>query len=215
MLPDLVRDDVFRLETRRLWLRWPEARDAAAMAREAGRRGVADFSLHLPRPLPEGAAAEFILTSRRANARGERLALAIALKDRPAEVVGAIEATPSKRGDLLRVHFWLAQDVQGRGLMTEALRGFSNFVFAFTDALSLEAYAPDLQAAAQRVLEKANFAPLGTDLIPAASVGGLVEARRFELDRSRWSNGRLAKVDEAGRIGRVKGALKPNLMAGR
>ena len=29
MFPDLTRDDVFRLETRRLWLRWPRAADAA------------------------------------------------------------------------------------------------------------------------------------------------------------------------------------------
>ena len=33
MFPDLARDDVFRLETARLWLRWPRAADAAALHR--------------------------------------------------------------------------------------------------------------------------------------------------------------------------------------
>ena len=28
MFPDYFRDDVFRLETQRLWLRWPTAADA-------------------------------------------------------------------------------------------------------------------------------------------------------------------------------------------
>jgi hypothetical protein len=30
MFPDLLRDDVFRLETRRLWLRWPRAAEETA-----------------------------------------------------------------------------------------------------------------------------------------------------------------------------------------
>ncbi len=28
MFPDLTRDDVFRIETKRLWLRWPRIQDA-------------------------------------------------------------------------------------------------------------------------------------------------------------------------------------------
>ena len=36
MFPELTRDDVFRLETRRLWLRWPRMADANAILRLAG-----------------------------------------------------------------------------------------------------------------------------------------------------------------------------------
>ena len=28
MFPEITRDDIFRLETERLWLRWPRAADA-------------------------------------------------------------------------------------------------------------------------------------------------------------------------------------------
>ena len=35
MFPELTRDDVFRLETRRLWLRWPRMADANAILRLA------------------------------------------------------------------------------------------------------------------------------------------------------------------------------------
>jgi hypothetical protein len=43
MFPDLTRDDVFRIETKRLWLRWPRVQDAAAMQRLAGDKDVADI----------------------------------------------------------------------------------------------------------------------------------------------------------------------------
>lgn len=38
MFPELTRDDVFRLETRRLWLRWTRMADASAILRLAGRK---------------------------------------------------------------------------------------------------------------------------------------------------------------------------------
>ena len=56
MFPDLLRDDVFRLETRRLWLRWPRAGDAAMIARLAGERDVAERTANIPHPYLPGAA---------------------------------------------------------------------------------------------------------------------------------------------------------------
>ena len=46
MFPDLTRDDVFRLETRRLWLRWPRLADAQAIVRLAGEK-AANFQLRV------------------------------------------------------------------------------------------------------------------------------------------------------------------------
>ena len=48
MFPDLTRDDVFRLETRRLWLRWPRQADAQAIVRLAGEKSVAEMTARLP-----------------------------------------------------------------------------------------------------------------------------------------------------------------------
>ena len=44
MFPDLTRDDVFRLETRRLWLRWPRHADGQAIARLAGDKAADDIA---------------------------------------------------------------------------------------------------------------------------------------------------------------------------
>ena len=80
MFPDLLRDDVFRLETRRLWLRWPRAADAALIARLAGDRELAEMTANIPHPYPPGAAAEFVLKARAANMGGTGLVLALAPK---------------------------------------------------------------------------------------------------------------------------------------
>jgi RimJ/RimL family protein N-acetyltransferase len=52
MFPDLARDDVFRLETARLWLRWPRAADAPAIHRYCSRWEVAQFTARIPHPYP-------------------------------------------------------------------------------------------------------------------------------------------------------------------
>ena len=48
MFPDLARDDVFLLETQRLWLRWPRILDAAAIHRFCSLWEVARFTARIP-----------------------------------------------------------------------------------------------------------------------------------------------------------------------
>ena len=72
MFPDLTRDDIFRLETERLWLRWPRASDAAAITAFASLPEVAQMTDAIPHPYPAGEADRFIfislmLTGRRAS----------------------------------------------------------------------------------------------------------------------------------------------------
>ncbi len=66
LFPDVTRDDVFRLETRRLWLRWPRVSDVAALADMAGRKEVAEMTGTWLHPLPQGE-AERAASSRRAR----------------------------------------------------------------------------------------------------------------------------------------------------
>ena len=73
MFPDLTRDDVFRLETRRLWLRWPRLADAQAIVRFAGEKAVAEMTARIPHPLTIGDVESFVLRTRRDNAEGSGL----------------------------------------------------------------------------------------------------------------------------------------------
>src|SRR3954471_7528500 len=70
MFPDLTRDDVFRLETRRLWLRWPRLADAPAIVRLAGEKAVAEMTAFIPHPYPPEIGERFIFQARQSNADG-------------------------------------------------------------------------------------------------------------------------------------------------
>src|SRR5512134_4101613 len=71
MFPDLTRDDVFRLETRRLWLRWPRLADAQAIVRLAGEKAVAEMTARIPHPYHPEDAERFVFQARRSNADGD------------------------------------------------------------------------------------------------------------------------------------------------
>ena len=156
MFPDLLCDDVFRLETARLWLRWPRAADAAAIARLAGVADVARMTAQIPHPYPEGAAAKFILMARSENARGESVTLVLA-KKRGSEPIGVVSLRPLDDG-ALEIGYWLGKPCWGRGLMTEAVR----------------------------VLEKCGFAATGQAMVEAPARGERHLANLFRLTRDAW-----------------------------
>ncbi len=90
MFPDYFRDDVFRLETQRLWLRWPTAADAATIEKLAGEHEIAQFTARIPHPYPKGAAEGFVLAARKANCDGAALHLALALRQKPGVAIGMV-----------------------------------------------------------------------------------------------------------------------------
>ena len=88
MFPDLTRDDVFRLETRRLWLRWPRLADVQAIVRLAGEKAVAEMTARIPHPYDPEDAERFVFMARKSNADGKGLQLAITPKGRPNSLIG-------------------------------------------------------------------------------------------------------------------------------
>ena len=133
MFPDLTRDDVFRLETRRLWLRWPRHADGPAMVRLAGDKAVAERTARIPHPYSLEAATTFVFESRKANALGRALRMAIAPRGKPQGLIGMIGIEPGPDG---RPHlgYWLGTPYWGKGYATEAARALIDAWFAYTDA---------------------------------------------------------------------------------
>src|SRR5208283_2748419 len=107
MFPDLARDDVFRLETQRLWLRWPRICDAPAIQRFCGLWEVARFTARMPHPYPPGSAERFIYAAREANASGRDLTLVMTPFKGKRDVVGSI-SLESRGADRLTLGFALA-----------------------------------------------------------------------------------------------------------
>ncbi len=189
MFPDLTADDIFRLETKRLWLRWPRASDAAHLTSFASLAATAQMTAAIPHPYPPGEAERFIFKSRADNANGRSLVLAITRKRATHQVIGLISATQSDQGDL-ELGYLLAPGAWGKGLATEAAAALVDAVFGLTPAACVLANARVINFASRRVLEKCGFAYIGTGLDVLPARGGLHPCDRFALERHAWAQAR-------------------------
>ncbi len=191
MCPDLARDDVFRLETARLWLRWPRASDAPAIHRYCSRWEVAQFTARIPHPYPLGTAERFIFAAREGNASGRDLTLVMTPIRDKREAIGAV-SLEGRGQDRLTLGYALAPETWGKGLASEAVEAMVEAAFSLTDAVELDASSRVENAPSRRVLEKAGFQFIGTGLEGAPARGGLVPCDRFALTRTAWTAHRAA-----------------------
>ena len=190
MFPDLLRDDVFRLETRRLWLRWPRAADAALIAEFAGDGDVALMTAEIPHPYPPGAAADFVLQARAANLDGAALTLVMTPKNRPSEALGVVSLTQAGE-DVARLGFWVGKPHWGQGYGGEAVGALLDMAFRFTDLDAVQASVAPNNLRARRVLQANGFTHGGSGLAPAPARGGPQFVEWLELTRERFPAGRF------------------------
>lgn len=186
MFPDLTRDDVLRLETRRLWLRWPRQADAQAILRLAGEKAVAEMTAQIPYPYPTDDSERFVLEARRANTEGRGLTLAITPKAKPNALIGVIGIDASPDDGAPHLGFWLGTPFWGEGYATEAARALIDAFFAYTAADALVSCVRVVNPGSRRVLEKCGFAFQGTGLTAFPARGGVFPVDRFRLDRRTW-----------------------------
>jgi RimJ/RimL family protein N-acetyltransferase len=190
LFPDLTRDDVFRIETPRLWLRWMRHADAPALADVAGRREVAEMTGTFPHPLPAGEAERRVFEARKANATGTALVLGMTLKHRPAALIGSIGlslTTDRHAAGVPGLGFMLHPDVWGQGYATEAVQAMLDTVFTYTAAQDVAASVRVINPASRRVLEKCGFRQTGTGLVDLPARGGMLPCDSFALDRKAWA----------------------------
>ena len=135
MFPELTRDDVFRIETARLWLRWPRAKDVPAFAR---------------------------IGARRVNLAGEGMVLAIAPRNDPSAFLGIV-GVQAKGNAALALGYWLGRPFWGQGLMREAMAGVIDMAFVLGDAVQIETPVPPPDSPAARVLARVGFPPADRD----------------------------------------------------
>jgi RimJ/RimL family protein N-acetyltransferase len=190
MFLDLTRDDIFRLETKRLWLRWPRASDAPAIRNFASLAETARMTASIPHPYPAGEAERFIFKARADNADGKALVLVITQKGDARPTIGLVSATLSEASEI-ELGFMLAPAQWGKGFATESVQAHVEALFALTKAEHILANSRAINPASRRVLEKCGFSYLdsGLDLLPAR--GGLHACDRFQLTRKNWAEARL------------------------
>lgn len=187
MFPELFLDDVFTLETPRLFLRWPKASDAKAIAELAGDKRVAEMTARIPHPYPAKLAMDFILRTRAANASGEQLGLAIARRDRPDQLIGMIGIekgcnAPAEMG------YWLGVPHWGQGYMTEAVQALLDAVFLYTEERSVTAAIRVMNTGSRRVLEHSGFQYEGGSMCHRPAWGDSTPSDTYRITRSLWAS---------------------------
>ena len=105
------------IRTSRLLLRRLTPADAPAVQRLAGEREIAENTLHIPHPYPEGAAAAWIERQAEQCDSGKALILAMVADG---ELVGAIGIHDWNDHDRAELGYWVGVPYWGRGYATEA-----------------------------------------------------------------------------------------------
>ena len=186
MFPEITQDEVFRLETRRLWLRWQAASDVPALQALMAVREVAEMTSSWPHPLPEGEAARRRLQANALNASGAGLVFAVVTKFDGA-VVGSMAVT-AREGSSPVVGYAIAPGAWGRGFATEALQAAIDATFTLTREEAIEASVRVHNVASRRVLEKCGFAFVGSALSAMPARGGRFACDTFCLSRKTWES---------------------------
>ena len=202
MFPDLARDDVFRLETARLWLRWPRICDAAAIHKFCSRWEVARYTARIPHPYPEGSAERFIYAAREANSAGRDLTLVMTPTRGKRDAIGSI-SLESRGKDRLALGYVLAPEAWGRGLATEATAAMIETAFTLTSTIEVSASVRVENEASHAVLEKCGFARIGAGLQGAPARGGMVECLSFRLARADWAGAAALARETAADLARA------------
>ena len=187
MFPDLFRDDVFTLETSRLFLRWPKASDAPALIIEAGDIRVAKPHAVIPHPYSPVHATQFIVQSRQMNTEGKGIYLAIAMQEDPSRLIGVISLRVRPNNEI-SLGYWLGVPHWGRGYATEAAQALIDAAFLYTRVGSLLAEVRVTNPASRKVLEHCGFQYEGGGMSIRPAWGDSVPVDAYRLNRSLWTN---------------------------
>jgi len=209
MFQDLTSDDIFCIETKRLWLRWPRAADAPAITSFAKLAEVAQLTAEIPHPYPQGEAERFIFKARADNASGTALVLAITQKAGARQVIGLISATPASAADI-ELGYVLAPPMWGKGFTSEVAKPFVDTLFRLSMANRIVANSRVHNIASRRVLEKTGFAFIGSGLHFLSARGGMHPCDRFQLDRKTWAANLIAAGESQSLPAMAQQSADPN-----
>lgn len=141
------------LTTERLVLRPFRLADGPEVQRLAGERAIADTTLAIPHPYPEGAAEEWIATHAPRFAEGIEAVFAVTRKPE-GELAGAIGLMISPGDAKAELGYWIGVPFWGRGYATEAGRAVLEYGFKDLGLHRIQARYIVRNPASGRVLEK-------------------------------------------------------------
>ncbi|MDY7109802.1 MAG: GNAT family N-acetyltransferase [Planctomycetota bacterium] len=141
------------IETDRLILRPFTVDDAPDVQRLAGDRAVADTTLLIPHPYPDGLAEDWITTHRPVFQAGEGAVFAITRRDDGA-LVGAIGLSITPAHQRAEMGYWVGRPYWNQGYATEAAAAALDYGFHTLRLNRVHAHHFARNPASGRVLEK-------------------------------------------------------------
>ncbi|MCC7495469.1 MAG: GNAT family N-acetyltransferase [Fimbriimonadaceae bacterium] len=149
------------LATPRLLLRPFALTDAATVRLLAGDPAVADTTLNIPHPYPEGLAEQWIGSHQRSFQRGEHVHFAIELSS-TGELLGCLGLGCSPRFCRAELGYWIGLPYWGCGYCTEAATAVVEYAFGERRLHRLVARHLARNPASGRVMQKLGMIYEGT-----------------------------------------------------
>lgn len=160
LFPILTRDDVFRVETPRLWLRWPRAENSHGMVKWVGKPEVATMTSSFKVGMTADEIAARLVLARETNAAGKGISFVLTPKGDDALAVGMAGVTCKSDGTL-ELGYHLDPAYWARGLMTEAVRAIAAQVFELSAACKIAASVRPDNHGSIKVLSRSGFVSIG------------------------------------------------------
>jgi ribosomal-protein-alanine N-acetyltransferase len=154
--------------------------DASRLAEIANDRRIwRNLRDRFPHPYAMADAEAFIAAS---IERSPQRDFCISVHDRPAGAIGLILGEDIYRRSA-ELGFWSGAEYWGRGIVSDAVTGFTSWAFSAFDLVRIHAAVFDWNPASSRVLEKAGFALEGRMRRGAVKDGEIVDELVFALVR--------------------------------
>ena len=187
IFPDLFHDDVFTLETRRLFLRWPKASDIASLVIEAGDIRVAEPHAVIPHPYRPADGMAFVADARAKNAEGQGIYLAIASRRAPDRLIGVVSLRIRPAGEI-SLGYWLGHAHWGQGYAIEAVQAVLDAAFLFAAVETIIAEVRVTNERSRLVLQRSGFQYVGGSMCARPAWRDSVPADTYRLTRSLWTS---------------------------
>ena len=175
------------IETERLLLRSFRLEDAAEIHRLCSAREIAENTLSITHPYPDGAAEEFIARTSATDEAGRSLNLAIESKDETA-LVGAIALDFERDHGRAELGYWIGVPYWRRGHATEAAAAMIRYAFDVEGLNRVFAYHYSRNPASGRVLVKIGMRHEGTRRGHTLKWGEYVDSECYAILRSDWQD---------------------------
>lgn len=176
------------LETPRLRLRPLEKSDSLAIQNTAGAREIADTMISLPHPYTDGEAERYITRQQAEKEAGHAVTFTIGHKA-AGEFCGLVEVREiDHEHSQAELSFWLAEEVWGRGFMSEAVQAVMRYSFEDLGLNRLYAYHMVRNPASGRVLQKNGFKQEGLLRQRVRKWGRFEDVALWAILRQDWQN---------------------------